>query len=697
MHALHLGIDIGGTFTDLVLFDPHAGRCHSCKELTTHDDPSRGVLLGVDKLFGIAGASAGAVTRVVHATTLFTNALLERRGAMTGLITTQGFADVLQIGNERRYELFDLHIRRPEPLVPRDRRREAIERIDARGNVLTALDVDSLLAAAQALVADGVQSLAIAFLNAYLNPLHELQAAAAIRRAFPGLVISTSHEVAPVVREDERISTTVANAYVKPLASTYLDCLVNGLQGRGVGAPMLLMLSDGGLTARASVVEVPIKAVESGPAAGVIAATAFGAEVGQTELIAFDMGGTTAKLCLVSGGTPTRSKMFEAARTKRFMRGSGLPIATPTVELIEIGAGGGSVAGVSAMGLLKVGPESAGSAPGPACFGLGGTEPTVTDANFVLGYLDPATFAGGTLDIRPELGRDAIQRLADRLGLGLERTAWGIVDVVNETMARAASVHIAEHGRDPRQFVLAATGGGGPLHAYQVARKLGVGRILCPAGAGVASAIGLLRAPAGVTLVRSCLQAFDGIDWPALDRQFAALEQQACLVLERTGTDMAAVQLRRTCDLRYAGQSSETSVAMPAGNYTQAGTHAAALDAFEQAYRSRYAQSPRSAGIELTALQVECVSPTPDWSVRPDAMVPAAAVPRERELFFPECGGYVPARIYQRCELEPGRRYRGPAVVEDPTSTIVAGPQCEFFIADAAHLIITLDKEASHV
>ncbi|MGD9830727.1 MAG: hydantoinase/oxoprolinase family protein, partial [Hyphomicrobiaceae bacterium] len=532
------------------------------------------------------------------------------------------------------------------------------------------------------------------------NPGHERCAAAAVRQAFPGLAISTSHEVAPVIREDERFSTTVANAYVKPLAATYLDRLVDGLVGRSIRAPMLLMLSDGGLAAREDVVRVPVHAIESGPAAGVIAATAFGLETGRRELLAFDMGGTTAKLCLVSDGQPNRSRLFEAARTRRFMKGSGLPISTPTVELIEIGAGGGSIASADAMGLLKVGPESAGSSPGPACFGLGGTRPTVTDANFLLGYLDPKSFAGGTLAIRTELAREAIGRLAAELGLSLERTAWGIVDVVNETMARAASVHIAEHGRDPREFVLTATGGGGPLHAWQVARKLGVSRILCPAGAGVASAIGLLRAPASVTAVRSSLQAFDQIDWEALERLFRALEDEARTLLARTGIDMSHAIVRRQIDLRYAGQSSETSVPLRATPCAPLESREQALKAFDRVYRSRYARAPRSTALELTGIQVEVGVEAPEWpqgasyDARPKAEGATASV---RPAYFPEVERYMPTPVHHRMHLTPGQTYEGPAIVEDRTSTIVVGPGARFTVDAATHLTIILTEVGEHV
>ncbi|WP_270933098.1 hydantoinase/oxoprolinase family protein, partial [Falsiroseomonas oryzae] len=471
--SLSLGIDIGGTFTDLVLLDPSDGRAVIWKESTTPDDPARGAMTGVERLLAKAGASPGRVGRVVHATTLFTNALIERKGAPTGLLTTAGFADVLEIARERKYELYDLFLEMPRPLVPRPWRREAQERLAPDGTVEKPLDVAAALDEVAGLVAQGVASLAICFLHAYANPAHERQAAEAIARRFPHLSLSLSADIAPEIREYPRTVTTVANAYVRPLAEAYLDRLEAELKRAGIAGELFLMLSSGGLTHVAEAKRAPVQLLESGPAAGALAGAWFGRQAGLDRVLAFDMGGTTAKLALVDGGEPLVAWGFEAARTKRFLRGSGLPIQIATVELIEIGAGGGSIARRSELGTLHVGPDSAGAQPGPVCYGRGGTEPTVTDADLALGYLNGDFFLGGAMRIDAGAARDSLGDLASRIGLDASRAAFGVHDVVNENMAGAARVAIAERGRVPRDYALLATGGAAPVHAWQVGGKLG--------------------------------------------------------------------------------------------------------------------------------------------------------------------------------------------------------------------------------
>ena len=455
-----LGIDIGGTFTDIVARGE--GRTLARKVLTTHDDPARGVEAGVAGILADARIDPGAVDRLVHATTLFTNTLIERTGARTGLITTRGFRDTLEIGRERKYELYDLAIAKPPPLVPRDRRLEATERVGANGEVLERLDARSLDEAMAEFVRHDVDAVAIAFLHAYANPEHERAARDRLSERFPELSFAISSEVAPEIREYERISTTVANAYLMPLAARYVGRLAQRMAARGIRCRLLLMLSSGGLTDVEEARRFPVRMLESGPAAGAIAAAWFGARAGHDDLLAFDMGGTTAKLCLVDGGEPLVTHAFEACRERRFIAGSGLPLRISALELIEIGAGGGSIARVDELGLLKVGPESAGSEPGPACYGLGGRKPTVTDADLVLGYLDPAYFAGGDMRLRSGVAADALVSLEAGSGLAGVELARGIFEVVTETMASAARVHIAERGRDPRRYVLLATGGAGP-------------------------------------------------------------------------------------------------------------------------------------------------------------------------------------------------------------------------------------------
>src|SRR5215468_3421293 len=522
-----LGIDIGGTFTDIVIYDHDAGRQVSRKVLTTHEDPARAVAAGVAALLREGRFAPGEFTRVVHATTLFTNALIERKGAVTGLITTEGFADTLEIGRERKYELYDLAITKPEPLVPRHLRLEVPERILADGSVHRRLDARAVEVRARALVKAGATSIAVVFLHAYANPRHEREAVRLIAKRHRGVAVTASHEVAPEIREFERASTAVANAYIKPLAHRYLELMAARVAEQGIPAPLHLMLSSGGLTHVAEAQRAPVQMLESGPAAGAIAAAYFGKDDSDGNLLAFDMGGTTAKLSLVDGGEPLTAYSFEAARQRRFIEGSGLPIRISTIELIEIGAGGGSIASVDAIGLLKVGPRSAGSQPGPAAYGLGGAEPTVTDADLLLCYLNPDYFAGGELALDVAAARAAVERVARVLGLPATQVAWGIHDVVNENMAGAARVHIAERGRDPRHYALVCTGGGGPVHGYGVARKLGISRLICPPSPGVASAWGLLVAPARVDRVATIGFRLDTGKLSDLEAAFQRLEEEA--------------------------------------------------------------------------------------------------------------------------------------------------------------------------
>ena len=514
---LSLGIDIGGTFTDLVIHDPRDGRAVIWKESTTPDDPARGALEGTRRVLEKAGAKPEQVGRVVHATTLFTNALIERKGARTGLLTTAGFRDVLEIGRERKYELYDLFIEMPKPLVARPWRREAKERLAQDGTVEIPLDVDAALAEVADLVKQGVESLAICFLHAYANPAHERAIGAAVAERFQNLSISLSSDIAPEIREYLRASTTVTNAYVRPLAEIYLERLEQALRAEGIPGGLFLMLSNGGLTHVSEAKRAPVQLLESGPAAGALAGAWFGRNAGLERVLAFDMGGTTAKLALVDDGEPLVAYGFEAAREKRFLRGSGLPIQIATVELIEIGAGGGSIARKSDLGTLNVGPESSGAQPGPACYGRGGTEATVTDADLTLGYLNADFFLGGAMKIDRAATDGAFGRLATTLGVEPGRAAFGVHDVVNENMAGAARVAIAERGRIPAEYALLATGGAGPVHAWHVARKLGINRVVCPPGAGAGSTIGMLMAPARVDRVASFNVALAGADFAAAD------------------------------------------------------------------------------------------------------------------------------------------------------------------------------------
>lgn len=668
---LSLGIDIGGTFTDLVIHDPRDGRAVIWKESTTPDDPARGALEGTRRVLEKAGATPDQVGRVVHATTLFTNALIERKGAKTGLLTTAGFADVLEIARERKYELYDLFIDVPKPLVPRPWRREARERLAPDGRIETALHVEAALAEVADLVKQGVESLAICFLHSYANPAHERAMAAAVAERFQHLSISLSSDIAPEIREYSRASTTVANAYVRPLAEVYLERLEQALRKEGVPGGLFLMLSNGGLTHVAEARRAPVQLLESGPAAGALAGAWFGRNAGLERVLAFDMGGTTAKLALVDDGEPLVAYGFEAAREKRFLRGSGLPIQIATVELIEIGAGGGSIAHRSELGTLNVGPESSGAQPGPACYGRGGEDATVTDADLSLGYLNADFFLGGAMKIDAAATRAAFGRLATSLGVESDRAAFGVHDVVNENMAGAARVAIAERGRIPAEYALLATGGAGPVHAWHVARKLGVKRVVCPPGAGAGSTIGMLMAPARVDRVASFNKALAGADLAAAGHIFAGLEKEALEVLRLSGADVDGRTARRLADMRYIGQGSEITVVLP-----ETTSEASVKAAFEAAYKALFARVPPGAAIQFVALRLSISAPMPGsgGALELPRHPSASARKGTRPVFFPDAGRMVATQVWDRYALEPGVAIEGPAVFEENESTFIVGP-----------------------
>jgi N-methylhydantoinase A len=671
--SLSLGIDIGGTFTDLVVLDPSDGNAVIWKESTTPDDPARGTMLGLAKLVERSGIAPERIGRVIHATTLFTNALIERKGAPTGLMTTAGFADVLEIGRERKYELYDLFLEIPPPLVPRPWRREVPERLAPDGSVEIPLDIAAVLREVEGLVADGVRSLAICFLHAYANPAHERAASAAIAQRFPDLSLSLSSDIAPEMREYPRMVTSVANAYVRPIAETYLDRLEAALRDAGIPGSLFLMLSNGGLTHVAEAKRAPVQLLESGPAAGALAGAWFSRHAGLNRVLAFDMGGTTAKLAVVDDGEPLVAWGFEAARQKRFLRGSGLPIQIATVELIEIGAGGGSIARASTLGTLHVGPESAGAQPGPACYGRGGTQPTVTDADLALGYLDAEFFLGGTMRIDGKAATKALARVSDELGLDQMRGTFGVHDVVNENMAGAARVAIAERGRVPREYALLATGGAAPVHAWHVARKLGVRQVVCPPGAGAGSTIGMLMAPARIDRVASFNQALDTVDWDAAMAIFAGLERDALAVAAATKAQIECRVIRRLADMRYIGQGSEITVVLPETLYP-----VAVRTAFEASYRGLFGRTPPGAMVQFVALRLSLTAPMPGASstLRLRGAVVDGGHPLKgwRNVYFADAGGTVETAVYDRYALPTGTRIAGPAVFEENESTFVIGP-----------------------
>jgi N-methylhydantoinase A len=651
---------------------------------------------GIEQLFAEAGLRCAAVQRVVHATTLFTNALIERKGAKTGLITTRGFRDTIELRREHKYELYDLFIELPRPLVRRALRLEVGERILADGRVETPLDDGEVCDRVRSLIASGVESVAVVFLHAYANPAHEQAARALIEREFPQLQVSISSDVSRQLREYERTSTTLVNAYIKPLAAGYLDRLSNELATVGIGAPLFMMLSNGGLTHVAEAKRVPVQLLESGPAAGALAAAFFGARSDEANVLALDMGGTTAKLAVVENGEPQVAYRFEASREQRFMEGSGMPINISTIELIEIGAGGGSIAAVNELGLLKVGPRSAGAQPGPACYRLGGKEPTVTDANLLLGCYDGARFADGRMPIDLDAATAAVAQLSPATAMAVPDLAWGIHSVVNESMAAAARVHIAERGHDARRFALLVTGGGGPVHGCEVARRLGIRRVICPPAAGVASALGLLVAPARVDRASTILQPLRRIDWEHLEGAYRALESDASGVIAQTLSDSVAPTLTRLADMRFAGQGYEVVTRLPPGPYA-ASMEPALREAFEQAYATVFGRPPPVADVEIVNIRV-CATASAgrgELSLGLASNTRSLPSPRATRTLLAGTGVKPQAAstpVYERSALPAGTRLNGPALIEEASSTLLVPPGATATVQSSGNIVVELPE-----
>ncbi len=665
-----LAVDIGGTFTDLAL--EHAGARHTLKVLTTPEAPERGVLEGVAAVLARAGLEAAEITLFVHGTTLATNAIIERKGARAALLTTAGFRDVLALGNESRYDQYDLNIRLPEPLIPRHLRLPVAERLDNEGQVLLPLDEGAVRDAAAVMRDKRVETVAIGFLHSFRNPTHEQRAAAILAEALPGVPVSLSSEVSPEMREWERFSTTAANAYVQPLMAQYLRRLESGLRGLGLPCPLLLMLSGGGLTTVETACRFPIRLVESGPAGGAIFAAGIAQAAGLDSVLSFDMGGTTAKICLIDHGQPQTARHFEVARIGRFQKGSGLPLRIPVIEMVEIGAGGGSLAGVDALGRIQVGPESAGADPGPACYGRGGRHPAVTDANLLLGRYDPATFAGGKMALDLDASRRAMaEHVGGALGLDTGMAALGVVEMVDETMANAARVHAIESGKTYEGRTMIAFGGGGPVHAYRVAEKIGIRRVLVPPGAGVGSAIGFLRAPIGYEVVRSLYGRLGSLEIAAVNALLAAMEAEArAIVAQGGGTGARHV---RTALMRYVGQGHEIPVSLPLAPIEPDGVPALRT-AFDAAYAGFYARPVPGSDVEVLgyAVLVE-TSPESDLPMPPHLPAPVSSE-TSRAVRDTATGGVAEWRTIRREQMTPGRLVHGPAIVaEDETSTLI-GP-----------------------
>jgi N-methylhydantoinase A/oxoprolinase/acetone carboxylase beta subunit len=689
-----LGCDIGGTFTDFVLLDDRTGELHIHKCLTTPRDPSDAVEAGLRALAGRIDDVVDRLDEVIHGTTLVINSIIERKGARTGLITTRGFRDVLELGREIRYAPYDVFAEFPEPLVPRSRRLEVDERVRSDGTVIRPLDPAEAEAVVRELVRLGVESIAVCLINSFENPAHELEIKRIIERVAPHVTTSISYEVLPQIREYERTSTTVTNAYVKPLTGRYLTRLSERLRALGCTSKLFIMLSSGGITSVETAAEFPVRIIESGPTAAVIAGQHYGRLFGIPEMFCFDMGGTTAKSCLIQGGAAGVVPTFEVGRVQRFMKGSGLSIQVPVVDLMEIGAGGGSIAKVSRMGTLQVGPESSGAEPGPICYGRGGTEPCVTDADLLLGYLDAGYFLGGEMTLDKEAARRGIEeKIAAPLGVSFIQAVWGIHDLINETMAAAAKTHIAEKGGNPKVVTVAAFGGAGPVHAYGLARKLGAPRLLVPPNAGVGSALGFFTAPRAFDLVRSHKVGLDAADFGALEDIFRSLESDGARTLERSGAH-EDIAFERSLDVRFVGQGSETNIEIPERDLRDVAreTVRARFDAvYEKLYGRTYPESP----VELVNFRVRARLPDrPLQLPRPARRTVALerAIKGLRPAYSGLSKGFIAHTVYDRYGLAPGARFPGPAIVEEKESTVVVGEDASASVDEHGFLWIELER-----
>jgi N-methylhydantoinase A len=694
-----IGVDVGGTFTDLVLHDAEHLRTHTAKLLTTPEDPSRAIIEGIRRLLETSRVRIDQVTAVVHGTTLITNTVLERTGAKVGLITTAGFRDILEMGREIRHDTDDLYARPAPVLVPRHLRVGVPERITADAAELIPLDEPAVLQAAQELIdGHGVQALAIAFLHSYADPSHERRARDLVRSRYPEIPISLSAEVAPEIGEYERTSTACVNAYVQPVVGAYLDRLEKDLGRLGFTGTLSLMLSSGGLTTLARAKALPVALLESGPAAGAVAAAHLAGQAGEDRVIAFDMGGTTAKMSVIENGLPHLTHEFEAGRVDRFKQGSGLPLKTTVIDMIEIGAGGGSIATADGFALLKVGPRSAGSVPGPVAYGRGGTRPTVTDADLLTGHLDPECFLGGELTLALPQVRESFEELAERLGVDAARAAAGTLEVVTESMAAATRMHLSEKGRDPRAYTLMAFGGAGPVHAYALAKSLKVSRVMVPMGAGVLSAFGFLVADPAVEDVRGYATTLPAADWARVRGLYREMESYAAALLSGRGPGTAEILHTRSADMRYLGQGFEITVALPDGPLADSCV-GELHRRFAGDYTAVFGRELPEGTPEVTNWRLTSSLPTPRPSLARSAPVPEGGDldpgRGHRTVELPGVG-VCEAAVHDRRALAPGSRVRGPAIFEEYETSCAIGPDATATVDAHHNLIIEIDHAHPH-
>jgi N-methylhydantoinase A len=689
-----LGCDIGGTFTDFVLLNDETGEMRINKCLTTPSDPSDAVEQGIRELEEKTPDIVGKLDEVIHGTTLVINSIIERKGAKTGLITTRGFRDVLELGREIRYAPYDIFAEFPKPLVPRRFRIEVDERIRSDGTVIKALDPGEARKVVTQLLEMGVESISVCLLNSFENPAHELIIKEIIQELAPDISLSISYEVLPQIREYERTSTTVTNAYVKPLTGRYLKKLSSRLESMGFGGKLFIMLSSGGITSVETAAEFPVRIIESGPTAAVISGQYYGKLFDIPEMFCFDMGGTTAKSCLIQGGVAGVVPTFEVGRVQRFMKGSGLTIQVPVVDLMEIGAGGGSIAKVSKMGTLQVGPESSGADPGPICYARGGTGPGVTDADLLLGYLDENYFLGGEMKLDKEAARRGVEeQIAGPLGVSFIQAIWGIHDVINETMAAAAKTHIAEKGGNPKVVTVAAFGGAGPVHAYGLAKKLGTPKLIVPPNAGVGSALGFFTAPRAFDLVRSHKVSLNDADFNEIEQIFKDMEAEGARTLQKSGKT-ENIRFERSVDARFVGQGSETNVPIAERDFTRVKKEEVRRQ-FDNIYEKLYGRTYPESPVEYINFKVRASLPErllklPKMDKKAGAI--EDAVKGRRQAYSGIAKDFIPYTVYDRYKLFPDAEFDGPAIIEERESTVIVGEDASVSVDDFGFLWIDLPR-----
>ena len=687
-----LGCDIGGTFTDFVLLNDRTGEIQINKCLTTPNDPSDAVEQGIRQLEEDTPDFVQGLDEVIHGTTLVINSIIERKGAKTGLITTKGFRDVLELGREIRYAPYDLFAEFPEPLILRRFRLEVDERVRSDGTVIKPLDQGEAKDVVRRLIDMGVDSIAVCLLNSFEYPSHELMIKEIIEDEAPEISVSISYEVLPQIREYERTSTTVTNAYVKPLTGRYLSKLSERLASIGSEGKLFIMLSSGGITSVETAAEFPVRIIESGPTAAVISGQYYGKLLDIPEMFCFDMGGTTAKSCLIQKGVAGVVPTFEVGRVQRFMKGSGLTIQVPVVDLMEIGAGGGSIAKMSKMGTLQVGPESSGADPGPICYGRGGTEPGITDADLLLGYLDENYFLGGEMKLDREAARRGIEeKIARPLGVSFIQAIWGIHDLINETMAGAAKTHIAEKGGNPKIVTVAAFGGAGPVHAYGLAKKLGAPRLLVPPNAGVGSALGFFTAPRAFDMVRSHKVALKEADFSEIEKIYQGMETEGAKTLQKSG-EAEYVRFERSVDARFVGQGSETTVSIPEKNFTEVNREDV-RKRFDETYKRLYGRTYPDSPVEFINFRIR--ASLPERLLQLPKIDPADkgtslddAVKGQRQAYSGIVKDFIPYTVYDRYRLFPDAKFQGPAIIEERESTVIVGEDASISVDEYGFLWI---------